>query len=144
MNKGFKKLFLIVFPLGTLLLLLFALDATVLAQTNFQPPTLLPAENVDIGGRGGACIGLADMIRSGDIHLRNIPCFIKFFTQTLVGVAGSIAVVFIMIGGYRYVASSEEDAKSGGKKTIIYALIGLAVSLMAWIIIDLVLQIATE
>ena len=142
MNKKLKKLLRIGLPLGVLLVALFALDATVLAQ--FQPPTLIPAENVDIGGRGGACIGLADMIRSGDIHLRNIPCFIKFFTQTLVGIAGSISVVFIMVGGYRYVISTEEDAKSGGKKTIIYALIGLAVSLLAWVIIDLVLQLATE
>ena len=142
MSKQVRKILSISIPLGAVLLMLFVLDTTVLAQ--FSPPTLLPAENVDIGGRGGACIGLADMIRSGDIHLRNIPCFIKFFTQTLVGIAGSISVVFIMFGGYRYVVSSEEDAKSGGKKTIIYALIGLAVSLMAWIIIDLVLQVATE
>ncbi len=142
MSKQVRKILSISIPLGAVLLMLFVLDTTVLAQ--FSPPTLLPAENVDSVGRGGACIGLADMIRSGDIHLRNIPCFIKFFTQTLVGIAGSISVVFIMFGGYRYVVSSEEDAKSGGKKTIIYALIGLAVSLMAWIIIDLVLQVATE
>ncbi len=116
----------------------------VLAQTtNFDPPTLIPAEDTNLGGKGDACIGLATMIQTGDIHLRNIPCFIKFITQTLIGIAGSLSVVFVMIGGYRYVIGRDED-KEKAKKTITFALIGLAVSLMAWVIVDLVLQVATE
>lgn len=127
-------------PFLVLLFVLFALYGDVFAQ---DMPTLLPAENVNIGGVTDECTGMGDMIRSGNIHLRNLPCFIKYFTQMLVGLAGSIAVLFVMIGGYRYVISSDEK-KDEAKKTITYALIGLAVSLLAWIIIDLVLQIATE
>lgn len=118
-------------------------EGATLAQTSFDIPTLLPAINDDLGGEGDACLGLADMIRSGDIHLRNLPCFIKYFAQTLIGVAGSLSVIFVMIGGYRYVLGGTEDTASA-KKVITYALIGLAVSLLAWIIVDLVLQVATE
>lgn len=121
---------------------LFAASGLSMAQSNFAPPTLLPNEDINLGGRGDACIGLATMIRTGDIHLRNIPCFIKFITQTIVAVAGSLAVIFVMIGGYRYVIGRDED-KDAAKKTITYALIGLAVSLLAFIIIDIVLQVAT-
>ncbi len=135
------KILLYIIPAAAILGLIFGSDI-VFAQ-EFQPPTLLPAEDVDIGGSGGKCIGLADMIRTGEMHLWNIPCYIKFITQTLVGLAGTLAVIFVMIGGYKYVIGRDED-KDAAKKTITYALIGLAVSLMAWIIIDLVLRFATE
>lgn len=120
----------------------FLLIPEVLAQTGFAPPTVLPGSDTDVGGYGDACIGLAGMIRSGDISLRQLPCFIKYFSQTLIAIAGSVSVIFVMIGGYRYVFSSEANEEA--KKTITYALIGLAVSLLAWVMVDIVLQLATE
>jgi hypothetical protein len=138
--KRLKKIWLILIPF-VLFTMLFSWGGIAIAQ--YQPPTLLPAEDVDIGGRGDVCIGLADKIRTGDIHLRHIPCFVKFFTQTIIGIAGSLAVVFVMIGGYRYVIGPDEQ-KDAAKKTITYALIGLAVALLAWIITDVALQLITE
>ena len=112
------------------------------AQSDFHPPSVLPADEV-IEGYGDVCFGIGDAIRTGNIHLRHIPCFIKYFSQTLIGVAGSLSVIFVMIGGYRYVIGADEQ-KDAAKKTITYALIGLVVSLMAWILVDIVLQFATE
>lgn len=124
--------------------LMLSLAPLTMAQTGgFAPPSVLPGEDVNLGGYGDACIGLATMIRSGDISLRQIPCFIKFFSQTLIAIAGSVAVIFVMVGGYRYVLGADE-AKDEAKRTITYALIGLAVSLLAWILVDIVLQLATE
>lgn len=125
------------------LFLLFALAPIGLAQSNFAPPSVLPGDDASIGGYGDACIGLAGMIRSGDLSLRQIPCFIKYFSQTLIAIAGSLSVIFVMVGGYRYVLGADE-AKDEAKRTITYALIGLAVSLLAWILVDIVLQLATE
>ncbi len=133
----------------TILTVLLALNGllffeeSAIAQTNFQPPTVLPATDDNLGGRTDACTGLATMIRMGNINLRNIPCFIKFFTQTLISISGSLAVIFIMIGGYRYIIGGDED-KDAAKKTITYAVIGLIITLLAWIITDLALQVATE
>ncbi len=130
---------------GTLLFVLVALIVYVpLAYAqDFAPPSVLPGDDFDIGGYGDACVGLADRIRTGNITLRQIPCFIKYFSQTLIAVAGSLSVIFVMVGGYRYTIGSDEQ-KDVAKKTITYALIGLAVSLLAWIMVDIVLQFATE
>ncbi len=141
MKKPLKTILQFSAVMGFTLVLLFVMDSSALAQ--FSPPTLLPTEDANIGGRGDVCQGLATMIKSGKIGTRNLPCFVKFFTQTLIGIAGSLAVVFVMIGGYKYVIPGDEK-KDEAKKTITYALIGLAVSLLAWVIIDLVLQITTE
>ena len=142
--KKNRKLLSILLP-AALLLGFFALHLIplALAQTSFAPPSVLPGEDVSIGGYGDACIGLARMIREGEITLRQIPCFIKYFSQTLIAVAGSISVIFVMVGGYRYVLGADTD-KDVAKRTITYALTGLAVSLLAWILVDIVLQLATE
>jgi len=124
-------------------LFIFSTTPIAFGQTNFNPPSILPGDNTDIGGYGGACVGIANMIREGTISLRQIPCFIKFFSQTLIALAGSVAVIFVMIGGYRYTVGGEE-AKADAKSTITYALLGLAISLMAWILVDIVLQLATN
>ena len=135
-QKWIKGMLLIVFTM-----LIIAIPVSF-AQ-DFTPPSILPGDDFDIGGYGDACTGLAQKIRTGDISLRQIPCFIKYFSQTLIAIAASISVIFVMIGGYKYVVGSDEQ-KDVAKKTITYALIGLAVSLMAWILVDIVLQFATE
>jgi len=140
MQKYIKKYGLIF--VSTLFVILL-ISGGAFASSIVEPPTLLPTTDTSTGGYGDACIGLATMIQTGNIHLRNIPCFIKYITETIIGIAGSLAVIFVMIGGYRYVIGKDED-KDAAKKTITYALIGLAISLLAWVIIDLVLQAATE
>ncbi|MBN1258751.1 hypothetical protein JXA05_03265 [Candidatus Peregrinibacteria bacterium] len=113
------------------------------AQSNFTPPSLLPGSDEDLGGYGDACIGLATAIRTGDLHLRHIPCFVKYISKTLIAFAGSIAVIFVMYGGYIYILGADNQ-KDKAKKTIQYALVGLAVSLLAWVGVDIILQIITE
>ena len=133
---------LISYMIPVLLLAGFLLIPDVLAQNEFAPPSVIPGDNANMGGYGDYCVGLAQMIRSGDLSLRQIPCFIKYFSQTLIAVAGSISVIFVMIGGYKYTLSDENQDEA--KKTVTYALIGLALSLMAWVLVDIVLQLATE
>lgn len=137
------KKYMPVFLLG-LFLVAFCTTSLVFAQSDFGPPTIIPGDDdVNVGGYGDACIGLPDMIRTGNLHLRQIPCFIKFFSQTLIAIAGTLSVIFVMLGGYRYVLGSDED-KDSAKKTIQYALIGLIVTLMAWIFVDIALPFITE
>ena len=124
-------------------LALTSIGSAVFAQGGLIPPSALPSENENIGGSQDYCVGLADKIRTGDIHLWNIPCFVKYFTQTLIGVAGTISVIFVMIGGFRYIVFGDED-KAKAKDTIFHALIGLGISLLAWIIVDLAIRFATE
>lgn len=129
---------------GTILGMFIIIPLTFAQGDNFAPPTALPAENTDLGGYGDVCIGLADKIRTGDLHLREISCFIKYFSQTLIAIAGSLSVIFVMVGGYHYIIGSASDDKDSAKRTITYALVGLAVSLLAWVLVDIALQLVTE
>jgi hypothetical protein len=144
MTKNFTKLKKYLPALMLIGFFALSLAPLALAQSNFNPPSVLPGDDSNIGGYGDACIGLANMIREGTLSLRQIPCFIKYFTQTLIAIAGSLSVIFVMIGGYRYVIEATDDSRAEAKRTITYALIGLAVSLLAWILVDIVLQLATE
>lgn len=123
---------------------IFFLAPEVLAQTNYHPPTALPGDDTNIGGFGDACIGLANMIREGTLTTRQIPCFLKYFAQTLIALAGSLSVIFVMIGGFRYVVEASDDSRAEAKRTITYALIGLGVTLLSWVLVDIVLQLITE
>lgn len=66
---------------------------------------------------------------------------IKTVVNTLLYVLGSIAVIMIIVGGIRY-ATSGGDASGikGGKDTILYAVIGLVVAMLAWAIVNFVVE----
>ena len=56
------------------------------------------------------------------------------------GVIGFVAVVFIIVGAVQYVTSSGEPGKiTKAKNTIMYAVIGLVVALLAYAIVNFVL-----
>jgi len=53
--------------------------------------------------------------------------------------SGAIAVIFLVIGGYKYVASrGNEEAMESAKKTISSAVIGIVIILMAYAIVTIV------
>lgn len=60
------------------------------------------------------------------------------------GLAGALAILFIVIGGYQYMTSSGDDKKAeSGKKTIKWAIIGLGLVLFAYAIVTVVVRLAT-
>lgn len=59
--------------------------------------------------------------------------------------AGTIAVIFIMIGGFRYVASSgNEELTEKAKKTITNAIIGVVLIVMAFAIVQIINSFLTK
>ncbi len=61
-------------------------------------------------------------------------------TNTLLLIVGAIAVIMIIIGGLRYVLSGgDESGITSAKNTILYAVIGLVVSVLAYAIVNFVL-----
>jgi hypothetical protein len=61
-------------------------------------------------------------------------------TSVLLFVVGAISVIMIVIGGLRYVVSGgNSSAISAAKNTILYAVIGLIVAILAYAIIHFVL-----
>ena len=77
--------------------------------------------------RAAGCSGNSDALK--DIVLNIL--------RAIIAVTGIIAVVFIVIGGINYMTSTGDPGKvEKAKKTIIYALIGLAVCALAIAIVN--------
>ncbi len=61
--------------------------------------------------------------------------------QVMVMFAGVVSVIMIMLGGFKYITSAGDSAKvSSAKDTILYAVIGLAITVLAQSIVTFVLM----
>jgi len=56
------------------------------------------------------------------------------------GIAGTISVIFVIIGAYQILFGSLQQNKSKGRDTIIAALGGFALSALAWFIVRFIID----
>lgn len=62
-------------------------------------------------------------------------------TQTIIYITGAISVIMIVVGGLKYVLSAGDSAGvQSAKNTILYAIIGLVVTIFAQVIVSFVLS----
>lgn len=87
--------------------------------------------------------GLKKAFQTGEFSLDLIMKFGFYIIQTLIELAGVVAVIMIMVGGYRYVIGSLSEDKESGKNTLKFSLIGFAVAVLSWIIVDFVITFFT-
>lgn len=79
-----------------------------------------------------------DCIIDFDIQ-SDIPKVLLAVFEIILRLAGMIAVVFVIYGGFQYVLSqAEPDRVKGARSTIINALIGLAIAISATAIVNLI------
>ncbi len=82
------------------------------------------------------------------IHLLNVggtSGVIISIINALLGIIGLVAVLFIIIGGFRYVAASgNPDQLQGAKNSILYGVIGLGVAILSWAIVNFVITSLTQ
>ncbi len=65
--------------------------------------------------------------------------FLKFVRTWLLGIAGAIAVLFIVIGGVKLVTSAGNPKRlEDAKKTLTYAIIGLIAVLLSTVILNII------
>jgi hypothetical protein len=87
---------------------------------------------------------LADTIPKNQVGLPKAEVNNAQFQSLLSGVfgiAGAVAVVFIILGGIKYATSQGNAADlQKGKDMIVYSLVGLVVIIMAFAIVQLVTQ----
>jgi len=70
----------------------------------------------------------------------NINGLIMTFLQYAIGIAGLVAVVFIVIGGYQYITSQGNDEQSKkATQTLTYAVIGLLIVMASYAVINTIL-----
>lgn len=99
------------------------------------PQTELEATS---GGIGSLFASMAALNPSKQASLTD---FIGAIIRLLMLLAGIIAVIFIILGGYRYITSAgnQENSKAA-IKSITNAVIGLIIVIAAWLVINLVLD----
>ena len=69
-----------------------------------------------------------------------LPGIIKNVINLLFFVIGMIAVIMIVIGGIRYSTSAGDSSQvQAAKNTVLYAVIGLVIAIMAFAIVNFVL-----
>lgn len=65
---------------------------------------------------------------------------IQSFLQIVFTIAGAVAILMVVIGGFQYVISSGDPQKTArAKDTILYSLIGLVVVIFAQVIVTFVI-----
>jgi hypothetical protein len=64
---------------------------------------------------------------------------IALVIRLLLYFAGIIAVLFLIIGGYYYLTSrGNEEQATKGRQTLIYALLGLAIVILSYVIVSVI------
>lgn len=80
-------------------------------------------------------------IGGGDKGTDELERGIKNVVNVLLFVLGAIAVIMIIIGGIRYATSNGDSGQiTTAKNTILYAVIGLIVAILAYAIVNFVLD----
>lgn len=79
-------------------------------------------------------------LREWNIHIDDIPVMIKNATDFLMWIAGTIAIIFVIIWAYKILFGSLEQDKTKWRDTIIMALWGFALASLAWFIVKLILD----
>lgn len=123
---SFSALFMFAVPMAT------AGVASALNQTQIND-NLCSGSSGDLTGKSkGDC---------GDQAAGTATKLIATVVNVISIVVGAVAVVMIIIGGFRYVTSGgKDDSVKGAKNTILYALIGLIIVALAQIIVHFVLN----
>ncbi len=89
-------------------------------------------------------LSVASPVYAASADVTKIETFIKSVIQVLVTLAGLISAGFFVWGGVGYITSSgNPETLDRSKKTILYSAIGLAVVLGAFVLTNIVSDLAT-
>lgn len=131
MKKNIKKTMLGLFALPV-----FVLGLSVVSAT-FQPVDV-NAQGTDLSiGRGANEAKSEDQQESldGDTGVFAV------ITQVLLFLVGAISVIMLVVGGIRYVVSGgDSSAVQSAKSTILYAIVGIIISLIAFAVVRFVIS----
>ena len=97
-----------------------------------------------VGYISGQLGGQVVSAQTGNYHLPNVVAnssLLSIILNLTMSIAGAIAVIVIILAGFKYVTSQGEASKiNQAKNSIIYASIGLTVDALAFVIVNFVLS----
>lgn len=111
--------------------LVFGIGFGALAPTPFASANVIDDACTGSGSDSSLC-GTGD---TGDVS-----SIISTIVNILLTVAGILAVIMIIFSGIRYTTSAGDTAKvSSAKNSLLYSVIGLAVVMLAFVIVNFVI-----
>jgi len=133
---------------GLLLVPVIALGIS-LANPVAQPVSAAPAETCTSGNLSASCgaqgaqgndqEGTAACLFGSETGCNGDGIF-KTVTNVLLFIIGAVSVIMLIIGGIRYTVSGGDSAAvTSAKNTILYAIVGIIVAIMAFAIVNFVL-----
>lgn len=91
--------------------------------------------------RTGTAPTYADCNLPTELPTKDVPTVAQTIINVIVSVVGVVAVAVIVIGGILYVTSTGDAAKAKrAQNTILYGVVGLVISLLAYAIVNFVLK----
>lgn len=82
---------------------------------------------------------------AADANVGQVENFIKSVIKVVAGLAGLIATGFFVVGGFGYITSSGNPEKlDKSKQTLLWSAIGLAIVIAAFVISNIVTDLATS
>ena len=112
-----------------------AVPASALTQQDINN-NLCQGSNLDLSSTPATCTNTS----LGDPE-GGATALIKKIINILSVIIGAIAVVMIIIGGFRYITSAgSAEGTKGARQTIVYAIVGLIIVALAQIIVHFVLS----
>lgn len=83
----------------------------------------------------------------GLIHLWMVPYFLIYWIEFLIQISGILAVLMFVVGGIYYILGGgafETISKDKGKTIMTWAITGMVLSLLAWVIVNVVLNFVSQ
>lgn len=104
---------------------------------------VVPASTASAAACSGSALSCAKQgynAGGGSSNSGSLQGFIHKIVNLLLYILGSIAVIVIVIGGIRYTTSAGDQSQmTAAKNTILYAVVGLVVAVLAYAIVNFVL-----
>ena len=112
--------------------LIFAFATPIVMTSNVLDNQAHAEGAADLIQKGADSTGQKDSRSAGDLA--------KDFVNIMLFAVGILAVIILILGGIRYILSGgHSGAVSSAKKTILYAVVGLIVAILAYAIVNFVI-----
>lgn len=116
----------------------------------FSLITLAPVAHAQVpeSAKNAACSGIgtatgANGNRCDSNAASSIRTLLANVLNLLSWIVGVVAIIMVIIGGFKYVASNgDSNGINSAKHTVMYALIGVAVAALAQVLVRFVLRVA--
>jgi formate hydrogenlyase subunit 3/multisubunit Na+/H+ antiporter MnhD subunit len=88
---------------------------------------------------------LAHPALAADGNVGQVENFIRSIIKVVAGLAGLVATGFFVVGGFGYITSSgNPEHLDRSKRTLIFAAIGLAITIGAFVLSNIITTLATS